>query len=91
MRRLAAALGNTSLLAAFWQFSVLGVPGRQRRIFQDAVLPLFGFAFCAWIWWGLDWTAMAVGAIWFAVGLVLVAVMTRGFRIRPVAMDFSES
>ena len=78
-------------LAAFWQFSVLGVPGRQRRIFQDAVLPLFGFAFCAWIWWGLDWTAMAVGAIWFAVGLVLVAVMTRGFRIRPVAMDFSES
>ena len=78
-------------LAAFWQFSVLGVPGRQRKIFQDAVLPLFGFAFCAWIWWGLDWTAMAVGGIWFAFGLILVAVMTRGFHIRPAAMDFSET
>jgi amino acid transporter len=78
-------------LAAFWQFSIRGVPGHQRRIFRDAVLPLFGFAFCAWICWGLDRTSKVVGGIWFLVGLILVAIMTRGFRDKPAKMDFSES
>ncbi len=78
-------------LAAFWQFFVLGVPGRQRRIVQDAVLPLFGLAFCGWIWWGLDRTAMIVGGLWFVVGLIVVAVTTRGFRKAPAAIDFSDS
>jgi amino acid transporter len=78
-------------LAAFWQFFVVGVPGRARRLFQDAVMPLFGFAFCGWIWWGLDRTAMIVGGAWFALGLILVAVTTRGFRARPIVIDFSES
>jgi putrescine importer len=78
-------------LAAFWQFFVAGVPGRKRRVFQDAVLPLFGFTFCGWIWWGLDRTAMTLGGAWLALGLILVAVMTRGFRTRPIVIDFRES
>lgn len=78
-------------LAAFWQFWIREIPGHQRRVFQDAILPLFGFVFCAWIWWGLDRTSMVVGGIWFSVGLIFVAVTTRGFRNKPAMIDFSES
>ncbi len=76
--------------ATFWQFAVLGLPGRDRRIVSDAVLPLFGFAFCALIWWKLHLIAKIVGGIWFVIGLSVVAVRTRGFREKPIMIDFSE-
>ncbi len=77
--------------ATFWQFVVLGHPGRERRVLVDAVLPLFGFVFCAVIWWNLNPVAKKVGAAWFLVGLILLGVKTRGFRTKPVMIDFSEA
>ncbi len=78
-------------LATFWQFYLVGQPGRKRRLLTDAILPAFGFLFCAWIWWGLQWPAKKVGGVWFLVGLIYVAITTRGFRTQPVMIDFSES
>jgi putrescine importer len=78
-------------LAAFWQFYVLGVEGRKRHFLKDACIPLFGLAFCGVIWWGLERTAMIVGGIWFVAGIILVAILTRGFRTRPLEMDFSDN
>jgi amino acid transporter len=78
-------------LATFWQFAVIGKPGYRKRIFADIVLPLAGFAFCALIWWNLNRLAMTVGGIWFAIGLLYVAILTRGFRRAPVVIDFRES
>jgi len=77
--------------ATFWQFTVLGRPGRERRIFVDAVLPLFGFAFCAVIWWKLHLIAKVVGGIWFAIGVGYVGIKTRGFREKPMMIDFTDS
>lgn len=77
--------------ATFWQFGVLGVPGYRRRLLPDIVLPLFGFAFCALIWWNLGIVAKTVGGIWFLVGVVYVGMKTRGFREKPLMIDFSES
>ncbi len=77
--------------ATFWQFIVLGQPGRKRRVFVDAILPLFGFAFCGLIWWNLNPIAKKVGGVWFVVGLILVVIKTRGFRDKPVMIDFRES
>jgi putrescine importer len=77
--------------ATFWQFAVHERHGRARRIIADAVLPLFGFAFCGLIWWNLNPIAKKVGAVWFGVGLILLLVKTRGFRAKPVMIDFSES
>jgi hypothetical protein len=31
-----------------------------------------------------------VGGFWFAVGIVYIAVTTRGFRLTPKMIDFSE-
>jgi putrescine importer len=78
-------------LATFWQFTIVAKPGYKRNILSDAILPLVGFVFCALIWWNLNNLAKTVGGIWFAVGLIYVAIKTRGFRAAPVMIDFSES
>ena len=35
--------------------------------------------------------AKTAGGIWFAIGVMYVAIKTRGFRAAPVIIDFSES
>jgi len=78
-------------LATLRQFYFIGQPGRKRHLLTDALLPLFGFLFCAWIWWGLRTPAKVVGGAWFAVGLTYAAIQTRGFRRQPVMIDFRET
>lgn len=78
-------------LATIRQFYFIGQPGRKRHLLTDMLLPLFGFLFCAWIWWGLRTPAKVVGGIWFALGLTYAAIQTRGFRRQPVMIDFRET
>jgi putrescine importer len=78
-------------LAAFWQFAIVPRPGYKRRIIADALLPLTGFCFCALIWWNLNGLAKTIGGIWFAVGVLYLAITTRGFRRVPAMIDFKES
>jgi putrescine importer len=78
-------------VAAFWQFGVLKRAGHHPRVFFDMILPLSGFFFCAVIWWNLNPLAKTAGGIWFAIGLMYVAIKTRGFRAAPVMIDFSET
>jgi putrescine importer len=77
-------------LSTFWHFSIVVRSGR-RRILGDAILPLIGFVFCALIWWNLNIVAKTVGGIWFAIGITYIAVSTKGFRLKPKMIDFSES
>ena len=78
-------------LATFWQFYVVGQPGRRRKLPADALVPLLGFLFCAAIWASLPIRAMKIGGVGFLIGFVYSAVQTRGFRTQPVMIDFSES
>ena len=77
-------------LAVFWQFAIVTRPGHKRHWLRDAILPLFGFVFCALIWWNLNSLAKFAGAMWFAVGLIYIGIKTRGFRSAPAMIDFSE-
>lgn len=78
-------------LAAFWQYYLRKQEGRDKRFLTDAAIPLFGFLSCLWIWLNLPRLAMTVGAAWLVGGVVIAALKTRGFRTRPVMIDFSES
>ena len=78
-------------LSAFWQFAVVQRRERKPRLITDVLPPLLGFAFCALIWWNLNVIAKAVGGIWFAVGIAYLAIMTRGFRTKPMMIDFDQS
>ena len=78
-------------LSTFWHFFIVLRSRGWKRILGNAILPLGGFAFCALIWWNLNILAKVVGGFWFAIGIVYIAVTTRGFRVTPKMIDFSES
>lgn len=62
-----------------------------RDFFKDVLVPGFGFVFCFVLLLSLQsWTKYA-GLAWLAVGLVYAGFKTRGFRIRPKLIDFSET
>ncbi len=77
--------------SAFWHFTVALRTRHKRRILRDTFLPLFGFVFCALIWWNLSILAKIVGGVWFLIGVAYIVIATRGFRIQPKMIDFSES
>jgi putrescine importer len=78
-------------IATIRQFYFLQQEGRQRHFGLDFLLPGLGFLFCLAIWVGLDAPAKILGTAWFAAGLTYAAIRTRGFRSKPLMMDFSES
>jgi len=78
-------------LATFWQFTVLPRPGYKRRILADALLPAVGFLFCSLIWWNLNHLAKTIGGVWFAIGVLYLAITTSGFRRAPAMIDFKDS
>jgi putrescine importer len=78
-------------LAVFWHFSIACRRERRPRILADAVLPLFGCAFCGVIWWNLNLVAKIVGGVWFGIGIFYIGFSTAGFRKPPRMIDFGES
>jgi putrescine importer len=73
------------------QFYFGRIEGRARSLLANALVPLAGFVFCLAIWLSLATPAKIAGAAWFVVGISYDAIITRGFRVKPVSMDFSES
>lgn len=64
---------------------------RKRRLLTDALAPGLGFLFCLYIWLSLPRPAKLAGGAWLVAGLIYDVVKTRGFRIQPIMIDFSES
>jgi amino acid transporter len=77
-------------IATIRQFYFLPQEGRQRSFWEDFILPGLGFAICTVIWLGLGTIAKTVGGIWFVAGLIYSGIRTRGFRLEPIMVDFSE-
>ena len=77
-------------VATFWQFAVLGREGQKREFIGDAAIPLVGFLFCAWIWWGLENSAKIIGGSWFVLGLIYLASSTHGFQTAPATIDLTD-
>jgi amino acid transporter len=77
--------------ATFWQFGLKRAAGQQIKFLGDVFLPLFGFAFCGWIWLNLNALAKIVGGLWFVIGVVYLGFKTNWFREKPVLIDFTEA
>ena len=59
-------------------------------ILKFIVAPAIGFALTIWLWTSLPPLAFIIGGSWVVIGLVYLAILTRGFRSKPPTMDFSE-
>ncbi len=78
---------NLAAIRIFW----FRRKARKRNVFPDLVAPVSGFLFCLAIWWSLPNPAKIAGAVWFAIGIVQIAIKTRGFRLALKAMKFEEA
>jgi amino acid transporter len=63
----------------------------HRKFWVDAFIPAFGFLFCFLLLISLQTWTMYAGFGWLIIGTLYVAWKTRGFRLRPTLMDFSDS
>jgi len=77
-------------LTCIQQFCIRPQVGRRRKLFTDLFVPGLGFVFCFGIWWSLPMPAKWAGGIWFLAGFTYAAIRTRGFRLEPPRMDFSD-
>ena len=75
-------------LAAIREFVFRPAPQGRRNLARDLIAPALGFFFCLGIWWNLPTLARVSGGVWFAFGIVYLAVKTRGFRVKPAVMEF---
>ena len=56
-------------------------------LFTNLLFPLAGAVVCFYVWWSLSWKAQVAGFGWLAIGVVYLAILTRGFRIPPRALS----
>ncbi len=74
---------NASVVSIFY----FRGPRDRRNLLTDLLLPVSGLLFCLVIWWNLSNMAKIVGSLWFAGGLIYLAILTRGFRSLPAKLD----
>jgi putrescine importer len=77
-------------LAAIRQFYFMRPSGEKRIFMMDAAIPILGFLVCLAIWLSLPNPSKITGGIWFAIGIIYLVFRTRGFRQKPVMMDFKD-
>lgn len=61
-----------------------------RAVLAYIVAPAIGFVLTVWLWTSLSTTTFIAGGIWVLVGVLILAIITGGFRRKPPVMDFSE-
>ena len=62
---------------------------RRRRGVEallNLVFPALGALSCGYIWMSLSLKARMAGFVWLGIGVLYLAVITRGFRLRPAAL-----
>lgn len=59
-------------------------------VLRNLILPVVGFGLTMWLWTSLSGRAFLVGLSWLALGLIILAVITRGFRRPTPKLDLKE-
>ena len=86
---------NFGALTAFMALNVSVVSycfiKRGRRSGRDLIFyllfPLLGFLIIFYVWSNFDAGTFLFGALWLAVGIIIGAVKTKGFRERPAVIE----
>ncbi|MFF7190786.1 APC family permease [Streptomyces sp. NPDC008222] len=81
----------------FVNLSVIASYLRRRRAGERPhpvsylAVPAVGAVIDAWLLANLDGAALTLGLIWLGLGIIYLGYLTRGFRVAPPEMSFSES
>jgi amino acid transporter len=62
--------------------------GRRRGagFWTNLVFPLLGALVCVYVWRNLNPRTLHVGGAWMGAGIIYLAVVTRGFRLKPKSL-----
>lgn len=87
----AFAMVNLSVIRVYLFPNDGQAPARTPKdLVMRGLFPTIGLVLTIWLWTSLESMTWIVGGIWFAIGLVILIVKTRGFRKPVPRMDFSE-
>lgn len=87
----AFAMVNLSVIRVYLFPNDGQAPARTPKdLVLRGLFPLIGLVLTLWLWTSLESMTWIIGGIWFAIGLVILLVKTRGFRKPVPRMDFSE-
>jgi putrescine importer len=73
-------LVNLSVIGHFF------VKLKQREYWSNLIAPACGALVCTYLWISLSNKAKLAGLAWLALGLIYLAILTRGFRVAPKRM-----
>lgn len=73
-------LVNLSVIQHFW---ITGKQRSRRTLLHNLLMPLAGAVVCIYVWLNLSIEAKTAGFIWLGIGVVYLAVHTRGFKQAP--------
>ncbi|MDQ0770284.1 putrescine importer [Pseudarthrobacter defluvii] len=64
--------------------------GQQLNTVSYVVVPVIGAVICAYLLSQLDSNAITLGVSWLALGIIVLALITRGFKAAPPEMTATE-
>ena len=56
---------------------------KERNVLKYFILPGCGFLICGYLWISLSTISFIVGFSWLFVGLIVMAITTKGFKVKP--------
>ena len=75
---------NISVIMRFW------VKDKERSggaVVKYVILPVIAAAVCVYLWFNLPMLAKIVGFSWIAIGIIVLAIKTKGFRELPPELN----
>ncbi|WP_181409007.1 APC family permease [Schumannella soli] len=70
------------------------IRGRQRQgadVVRNLVLPGIGVIISVVLWFGIDMDAKLLGLAWLVLGVIYIAIRSKGFRVPPTPIDLDET
>jgi putrescine importer len=61
----------------------------MKSVFKNFIPPFIGFTICLVIWLNLPLKTFIIGGSWMFVGIVYLAISTKGFKLKSAMIDFS--
>lgn len=57
---------------------------KVERKLSHVIMPFLGFCITGAVWYGLDILAKGVGVMWIVIGIIYLAIITKGFKVKTV-------
>lgn len=77
-------------LASIREYFIRKPDKSLKGFFKDFLPPAIGFSFCLLIWSSLPLKTFILGGAWMAVGVIYLAIRTKGFREKVEMRAFNE-